>query len=64
MHGSTLEERCVCKALVKEGSCFLTAEYHDAPKILGFHGTVDLFKELKGGHPSFSFFSVGVEPGL
>lgn len=55
MHGSTLE-RCVCEALEKEGSCSLTAEHHNTPRILGFHGTSGLVQGVRRRAPSFSFF--------
>jgi len=46
---------CVCVALGKEGSCSLTAEHHDTPRILNFHGIAGLFKESRGGHQVFLF---------
>lgn len=56
VHGSILEERCVCVALGKEGSCSLTVEHHDTPRILSFHRTVRFFKESEGGYQVFLFF--------
>lgn len=55
MHGSILEELCVCVALGKEGNCSLTAEHHETPRILNFYGTAGLFKESEEG-TKFSFF--------
>lgn len=54
VHGSTLE-RCVCEALGKEGSCSLTAEHHNSPRILGFHES-GLVQGVRRRTPSFSFF--------
>lgn len=56
VHGSTLEERCVCGALGKEDGCSLTAEQRDTPQDVGFSWDSALVQGVRRRAPSFSFF--------
>lgn len=55
VHGSVLEQWCVCVALGKEGDSSLTAEHRDTPRSLSFCRTVGLFRESRGGLHVFLF---------
>lgn len=55
VHGSTLEERCVCGALGKEDCCSLTAEQRDTPQDVGFSWDSALVQGVEGGHQVFLF---------